>query len=117
MRKIVVENIPLISRCCPAFHSNEAQIALILKACFWDFIHKHNNMKKIYSLLILIIAFAACKTMPISMNPDKGSFNSGTIGSVKETDNIPVANAGTKNVNFKDTSHAKTDTVRNFLSH
>lgn len=67
-------------------------------------------MKKIFSLSILIELAACGSTLPISMNPDKGSFNSGTIGSVKSTDNIPVANAGTAGFNLKDTAHNKSDT-------
>jgi hypothetical protein len=70
-------------------------------------------MKKIYTIALLVFTLAACKS--ISMNPNKGSFNSGTIGSVRSTDNIPVANAGTVNVNLKDTSHLKADTTHRNL--
>ncbi len=49
-------------------------------------------MKKIYIASFFLFTLAACKsTLPISTNPDKGSFNSGTIGSVRSTDNLPVA--------------------------
>jgi hypothetical protein len=48
------------------------------------------------------------------MNPSKGAFNSGTIGSVRATDNIPASNTGTANFNFKD-PYGKADTVQRDL--
>jgi hypothetical protein len=68
-------------------------------------------MKKIFSVLFLLLLSGACKTLPISMNPGKGSFNSGTIGSVRATNNIPVSNTGAANFNFMDTSYRKAYTV------
>jgi hypothetical protein len=70
-------------------------------------------MKKITVIFFLCFLAGACKTMPISMNPGKGSFNSGTIGSVRATNNIPVSNTGATNFNFMDTSYRKVYTVHN----
>jgi hypothetical protein len=71
-------------------------------------------MKKTYSIIFLIIILAGCKsTFSIAMNPDKSTFNSGTIGSVRATDNVP--NAVPVMTNYYDTSLIKRDTLyRNF---
>jgi hypothetical protein len=79
--------------------------------------HITNNiiiMKKTYTILFLIFLLAGCKsTFSIAMNPDKSTFNSGTIGSVRATDNIP--NYSTTTNNYSDTSLIKRDTLyRNF---
>jgi hypothetical protein len=67
-------------------------------------------MKKIYSFLFLIIILVGCKsTFSIAMNPDKSTFNSGTIGSVRATDHI--ANTKTGLINYNDTSLIKKDSL------
>jgi hypothetical protein len=71
-------------------------------------------MKKIFSILVSVFLLGSCKTLTIAMNPSKGAFNSGTIGSVRATDNIPASNTGTANFNFKD-AYGKADTVRRDL--
>jgi hypothetical protein len=44
-------------------------------------------MKKIYIISIFFLA-SCSSTLPFSTNPDKNAYNSGTIGSVKATDDI-----------------------------
>ena len=67
-------------------------------------------MKKIYYILFLVAIFAACKsTFSFAMNPDKGSFTSGTIGSAGFTNSVSGTNMAT--VNYSDTSFLKRDTL------
>jgi len=67
-------------------------------------------MKKIYYTLFLIGTIAGCKsTFSFSMNPDKGSFTSGTIGSAGITNNVAGVNMVT--TNYSDTSFIKRDTL------
>jgi len=66
-------------------------------------------MKKIYSVLLLLIALGGCKSnFSIAMSPDKSSFGSGTIGSVKATNYLPGADQGA--FNPRDSSLIKNDT-------
>ncbi len=42
---------------------------------------------------MLVAFFEACKSsFPFAINPDKSSFNSGTIGSVRATDDLYTGN-------------------------
>jgi len=67
-------------------------------------------MKKIYYILFLAIGLASCKSMfSFAMNPDKGSYTNGTIGSAGITNNVAGANMVT--TNYSDTSFAKRDTL------
>jgi hypothetical protein len=63
----------------------------------------------IFPFLLLFIS-ACGSTSPFVTNPDKSAFNSGTIGSVKATDN---ASGNTNNtIPAKDSTIIKTDTSR-----
>ncbi len=65
-------------------------------------------MKKI--CLGLCILIAGCKSgLSLATNPDKGDFNSGTIGSVKATDNI--ANPDIVLFHPRDSQKLKTDSL------
>jgi hypothetical protein len=67
-------------------------------------------MKKIILQLFLLLVAACKSTSPFAANPDKNAFNSGTIGSVKATDNASGhANTPTPK---KDSTIIKTDTSR-----
>ncbi len=67
-------------------------------------------MKKICFFLFLVIITTGCKsTFSIAMNPDKSTFSSGTIGSVRATDHI--ANTKTVLINHNDTSLIKKDSL------
>jgi len=45
-------------------------------------------LKKLYFILLIFFLAGCSSTLPFSTNPDKNAFNSGTIGSVKATDDI-----------------------------
>jgi hypothetical protein len=69
-------------------------------------------MKKII-FLFFIIFIAACKsTSPFATNPDKNALNSGTIGSVKATDNPSTSHNPNITLPSKDSTIIKTDTSR-----
>jgi hypothetical protein len=44
-------------------------------------------VKKVYIISLFFVA-SCSSTLPFSTNPDKNAYNSGTIGSVKATDDI-----------------------------
>ncbi|HEX4371744.1 MAG TPA: hypothetical protein VHZ50_00430 [Puia sp.] len=68
-------------------------------------------MKKIILFFLLLIA--ACKsTSPFATNPDKNAFNSGTIGSVKATDNAETNVNPNISLPVKDSTIIKADTSR-----
>jgi hypothetical protein len=63
-------------------------------------------MKKIYIAAWLLVAFFGCKSnFSIAKNPDKSSFNSGTIGSSRSTNYLPNADLGAGNL--KDSSSSE----------
>ena len=65
-------------------------------------------MKKLWIILIFG-GLGSCKSaFPIALNPDKSTYNSGTIGSVKATDNLPLSDTGS--IYLKDTMTIKRDT-------
>jgi hypothetical protein len=67
-------------------------------------------MKKIYIAVLLLIALGGCKSnFSIAMSPDKSSFGSGTIGSVKATNYLPGPDSGA--INPWDSSLIKNDTA------
>jgi hypothetical protein len=68
-------------------------------------------MKKIILPFFVLLAAACKSTSPFATNPDKGSFNSGTIGSVKATDNASTNVNPNITLPVKD-STIKTDTAR-----
>lgn len=68
-------------------------------------------MKKIYFILFLLVALGGCKSIfSIALNPGKEAFNSGTIGSVRATDNLPNPNTGMSNL-------MDTSSVRKEIAH
>jgi hypothetical protein len=60
-------------------------------------------MKNLYAKLLLLVLITACKsTWSFATHPDKETYNSGTIGSVRVTDNPPNTNINTPDL--KDTT-------------
>ena len=69
------------------------------------------NRNTLYILGLFCICMAYCKTpMPITFNPDDQTNANGTIGSAKQTNQLPPKN---NNVRMKsDTIKLPNDTVR-----
>jgi len=75
---------------------------------FGNFHYKKVEMKKLF-IISIFVGLGSCKsTLPIALNPDKSTYNSGTIGSVKATDNLPLSDSGI--AHLKDTMAIKKDT-------
>jgi hypothetical protein len=68
-------------------------------------------VKKIIFPFLLLLIVACKSTSPFATNPDKNAFNSGTIGSVKATDNASTNGNPNITLPVKD-SIIKTDTSR-----
>ena len=67
-------------------------------------------MKNLYLKLFLLVLIVACKSIwPFAAHPGKEAYNSGTIGSVKATDNFPDKNINT--IDLKDTFILRKDSA------
>lgn len=54
-------------------------------------------MKKLFTLLMLIFAFACNEPMQVTAHPDTHSATSGTLGSAKSENELPNATRDTTN--------------------
>ncbi|HLY68097.1 MAG TPA: hypothetical protein VKR53_00120 [Puia sp.] len=67
-------------------------------------------MKKVIVLFFILLLGGCKSTSPFATNPDKNAFNSGTIGSVKATDNPSTQDHPRMTLPLKDSTIMKTDT-------